>query len=144
MTDEITFEKCKALGKIKELEKSKNWVQKEIAVAENFLDTAKFNFDSERYEAVIVIGYLTIFHLNRALVYSVGKIVKTHICAVLAVKELFKDNKAVMDLLKGIENSLVSRNKIQYDGYDADKEMAEFLLDLGKDYLELVKKIVVK
>lgn len=144
MSAEINFEKCVELQKIKDFKIAKDWVKKEISVAEKFLKTTKFNFDSEQYDMTIISGYLVIFHLNRALVYKKGKVVKTHICAMLAVKKLYKDNMEIFDLLSGLDNALTSRNQIQYDGYDADKEMAEFMLNLANDYFEISKKIIDK
>ena len=142
MSYDIDFKKCKEQGKIKDLDIAKTWVQKEIIVAQNFLKSAQFNFKSKHYDMTIIAGYLVIFHLNRALIYNMGKIIKNHICAILAVKELYKDNVEIIELLSGIDNALISRNQIQYDGYNADKEMADFILCLGKDYLAIVKKLV--
>jgi uncharacterized protein (UPF0332 family) len=143
VSEEMDFEKCFATRKIRDLEVAKDWVCKEIIVAEKFFKATQFNFDSEQYDMTIISGYLVIFHLNRALVYQKGKIVKNHICAMLAVKKLYENNVELSDLLGGLENALTSRNQIQYDGYDADKEMADFMLGLVKDYLAVVKKIIV-
>jgi uncharacterized protein (UPF0332 family) len=142
LSEEIDFEKCVATKKIKDSEIAKEWVNKEIAVAQKFIRTTQFSLNSKQYDLVIISGYLVIFHLNRALVYNKGKIVKTHICAMLAVKELYKNNADISDLLEGLDNALTSRNQIQYDGFDADVEMAEFVFNLAQDYLEIVKKLV--
>ena len=144
MSLDIDFEKCVETQKIRNLEVAKEWVSKEITVAEKFLKATRFNFDSEQYDITIISGYLVIFHLNRALVYKKGKNVKTHICAMLAAKELYKDNIELSELLDGLDNALTSRNQIQYDGYDADKEMADFMLCLAQDYLDIVKKVLVE
>jgi len=133
---------CQSEGFIKDLERAKSWVNKEITVAEKFLKSAKINIVANQYEVTVITGYLVIFHINRALVYNKGKITKKHLCVIVAAKELYKENKDIIEFLSGAENALISRNHIQYDGYDADKEMAVFIVNLAEDYLDFVKELL--
>jgi len=142
MSNKIDLEQCQKKGFVKNSEKAKGWVKKELDVAQRFLESTKFVFKSQQYESTVIMGYLVLFHLNRALVYNKGKIVKTHICVVFAVKELYSNNKDILEMVTGAENALISRNQIQYDGYNANKEMAEFILSLAEDYFGVVKKLL--
>ena len=133
---------CLNKGSIKNLENSKSWVTKELSIAEKFYKSTEFNANAEQWGGAIIAGYLVVFHLTRALVYNKGMVAKGHFCVIAAAKELYPDNKELLEFLSSAENALISRNQIQYDGYDANKEMADFMRSLAKDYLAVVKKVL--
>jgi uncharacterized protein (UPF0332 family) len=137
-----TYKECFDEGKVRKSSEYISWVSKELLVAKNNIKSAENIFKINEYEAVLISAYNAVLHLNKALIYSKGFSVKGHLCIIKTVEELFKDNKEIIEFISSIERSLESRNLIQYEGYSIDKDAAKFMLDLAKDYFELVKKLL--
>jgi|GEM_PF-6629253 len=135
-----TFEECSNKGKVRVSPESKNWVGKEIIISQKNIDSAQKVFKIEEFEATLIMAYNSVLHSNYALVYSKGFVVKGHLCLIKTVEHLFSDVPEIMEFMSVIQRSLETRNLTQYEGYSIDKEQAEFLIDLAKDYLIVVKK----
>jgi uncharacterized protein (UPF0332 family) len=137
-----TFDECSSEGKIKLDASAKKWVAKEIKSAEYALGSAEKIKKIKENEGVMIFAYNSIMHLNRALVFSKGFSVKGHLCLIKAVQKLFSENKELLEFSSSFERALESRNLIQYEGYVASQEQAEFMLSLAQDYLISVKKLL--
>ena len=137
-----TYDECFNEGRVRKSSESTLWVSKEILHAESNLKSAENIFKINEYEATLVFAYNSILHLNRALIFSKGFSVKGHLCIIKTIEELFKENKELTEFISSIERALESRNLIQYEGYSIDKDAAEFMLGLARDYLISVKKLL--
>jgi len=60
----------------------------------------------------------------------------------LALKELYKSNHELIDLLNTFDKIRISRHNIQYGGILIDIEKAEFVYEFTKQFLEETKKII--
>ena len=136
MTD---FDNCLQKGLLKKSEDSKNWVLKELQIAEKFLNSSKKNIEIEEFEMSIIAAYDSLFHSCRALLFKQGIVEKSHYCLIAALKELFKQDNELQAFLKSIDQVRASRHRLQYSGDSAGKKEAEFVLGLAKDFLEFAR-----
>jgi uncharacterized protein (UPF0332 family) len=60
----------------------------------------------------------------------------------LALKELYKNNHELVELLNTFDKIRISRHNIQYGGILIDLEEAKFVHDFAKQFLDKTKKIV--
>lgn len=64
---------------------------------------------------------------------------KSHYCLIQSVKELYKKDKEVLDLMEEFDEIRMSRHEIQYRGVFSDDEEARYVLELNK---KLKKKVL--
>ena len=58
------------------------------------------------------------------------------------MKELYKNNHVLIELLNTFDKIRISRHNIQYGGILIDKEEAMFVYEFAKQFLEKTKKII--
>jgi uncharacterized protein (UPF0332 family) len=137
-----TYGECVSEGKIRKSVESKKWVGREIDSAKQRIKSAERVLKIKEYELSLLSAYNAILNLNRALVFNNGLIVKGHLCLIKTVQKLFVNNKEINELGRSFERALESRNLVQYEGYSVNEDQAEFMLDLAKDYLVEVEKLI--
>jgi uncharacterized protein (UPF0332 family) len=123
----IKFKDCLEKGFIKKSTESMTWIEKEINIAKKYNQSAKTVLKIDENNLASLSAYNSIMHLNRALIFSKGYVSKNHSCLISAINELF-DDKELLELTNSFQNILLRRNNIQYDGLDADDELADFFL----------------
>ena len=135
----MNFKECLEKGLLKKNESSKNWVEKEFSISEKFLKSAEKTLEIEEFEISVIAAYDSLFHSARALLFKQGIAEKSHYCLIEALKELYKNDKALIGFLKSIDQVRVSRHRLQYSGDSAGKQEAEFVKELAKDFLKFSK-----
>ena len=91
---------------------------------------------------VEIATYNSLFHCCRALLFSKGYKERSHYCLIIALKELFKENKKIYEILNSIDKRL-SRHNVQYGGALVDEEEAKFIISLAEEFLSVVKEILL-
>ena len=117
-------------------------VKKSLDIAERFLSSAKKNIEIEELEMSEIASYNSIFHSARSLLFKKEYTERSHICVILALKDLYKNNHKLIELLNTFDKIRISRHNIQYGGILIDKEEAEFVYDFAKEFLNKTKKII--
>ncbi len=138
----MNFKDCIAKGLIRKEKTAHERVSKSIEIAERFFNSSKKNLEIEELEMAEIASYNSIFHSARSLLFKKGYTERSHICVILALKELYKDNHELIDLLNTFDKIRISRHNIQYGGILVDLEEAEFVFDFSKQFLEKTKKIL--
>ena len=90
-----------------------------------------------------IASYNSIFYSSRALLFKSKYTERSHICVIIALKELYKEDDKLIDLLNTFDKIRISRHNIQYGGILVDKEEAEFVYDFAKEFLEKAKNILI-
>jgi uncharacterized protein (UPF0332 family) len=139
----ISFDECLKKDLIKKSTESINWVEKEIQISKKYNNSANNVLKIKENNLAALSAYNSIMHLNRALIFSKGFVSKNHTCLISAINYLFED-KELLNLTNSFQNLLMRRNNIQYDGLDADNELAEFFVSLNNDYLEFIINFLKK
>ena len=117
-------------------------VKKSLEIAERFLLASKKNIEIEELEMAEIAAYNSIFHSARSLLFKKGYIERSHICVILALKELYKNNHQLIELLNTFDKIRISRHNIQYGGILVDIEEARFVFKFAKQFLEETKKLL--
>lgn len=138
----MKFEECQEKGLIFKTKISEKMILESFKKAKVFLDDSKFNLKHERFSASVILGYNSFFALNQTLLFNKGYNEKSHACLSVAVRELYKDNIEIQDVLKSADQLRLMRHKVQYSGYDADIQISDFVVSLVSDYLEIVKELL--
>ena len=138
----MNFKDCLSKGLIRKDKSAPKRVKKSLEIAERFLLSAKKNIGIEELEMAEIASYNSIFHSARSLLFKKEYTERSHICVILALKEFYKDNHELIELLNTFDKIRISRHNIQYGGILIDTEEAEFVYDFAKIFLEKTKKIV--
>ena len=131
---------CLSKGMIRKEKSAPERVKKSLEIAERFLNSSKKNIGIDELEMAEIASYNSIFHSSRALLFNKKYTERSHICVVIALKELYKDDNELLDLLNTFYKIRISRHNIQYGGILIDIVEAEFVYDFAKEFLEKAKK----
>ena len=112
---------------------------REIKISEKFFISAKKNFGIKEHEMTIIAAYNSLFHCCRALLFEKGYTEKNHFCLIVSLQNLYHEDKTLLEFLNSINKVRISRHQVQYRGDMADKEEAEYVLDLTKKFLNYIK-----
>lgn len=139
----MKFRECLKEGLIKKDEKAKERIEESIKIAERFYNSAINNFKIQEYEIVEIAAYNSLFHCCRALLFSKGYKERSHYCLIIALKELFRENKKIYEILNSIDKVRLSRHNVQYGGALVDEEEAKFIISLAEEFISVVKEILL-
>ena len=138
----MNFKDCLSKGLIRKDKSAIGRVKKSLEIAERFLVSAKKNIEIEELEMAEIASYNSIFHSARSLLFKKGYTERSHICVIFALKEFYKNNHELIELLNTFDKIRISRHNIQYGGILIDIEEAEFVYEFVKQFLEETKKII--
>lgn len=135
----MNFEDCIERGSIKQGFNLGYKIDDAIKSAEEFINIADQNYKIEQYKGSHIMAYLSMFHSARALLYSKDYLEHSHIGLVIALKELFKDNKIILVHLNLLNRIRTEREGVQYQGEDVSQGEAELVIINAKDFFKAVK-----
>jgi len=138
----MNFKDCLSKGLIKKDKSATGRVKKSLEIAERFLISSKKNFEIKEFEMSELASYNSIFHSARSLLFNKEYVERSHICVILALKEFYKNNYELIELLNTFDKIRISRHNIQYDGILIDKEEAKFVHDFAKQFLKKTIHII--
>ena len=138
----MNLKDCLSKGLIRKDKSAPQRVNKSLEIAERFLSSAKKNIEIEELEMAEIASYNSIFHSARSLLFKKEYTERSHICVILALKELYKSNHELIELLTTFDKIRISRHNIQYGGELIDIEEAEFVYEFAERFLEKTKKII--
>jgi uncharacterized protein (UPF0332 family) len=138
----MNFKDCLSKGMIRKDKTAPERVEKSLEIAERFLESSKKNIEIQELEMSEIASYNSIFHSSRALLFKKGYIERSHICVIIGLKELYKEDNELLDLMNTFDKIRISRHNIQYGGMLIDKQESEFVYDFAKEFLEKTKNIL--
>ncbi|MCD6227373.1 HEPN domain-containing protein [Candidatus Micrarchaeota archaeon] len=140
----MNFEECVRKNLIKKNSSAKVRVDKSLMTSERFLIASQKNYEIKQLEMTLIAAYNSIFHSARALLFSKGYVERSHYCLFIALKEMYKDDHKMSEILPRIDKIRVSRHNTQYSGEIVLEKEAEFVIETAEDFLTLVKNILKK
>ena len=138
----MNLKDCLSKGLLKKDKSAIERVEKSLEIAERFLSSAKKNIEIEELEMSEIASYNSIFHSARSLLFKKEYIERSHICVIFALKEFYKTNTKLLDLLNTFDKIRISRHNIQYGGILIDLEEAKFVYEFAKKFLKETKKLI--
>ena len=138
----MNFKDCLSKDMIRKDNSAPERVKKSLEIAKRFLDSSKKNIEIEELEMSEIASYNSIFHSSRALLFNKKYTERSHICVIISLKELYKDDDELLDLINTFDKIRISRHNIQYGGILIDMEEADFVYNFAKEFLDKAKKIL--
>jgi uncharacterized protein (UPF0332 family) len=133
---------CLSKGLIKKDKSAPERVKNSLEISERFLSSSMKNIEIDEFEMAEIASYNSIFHSARSLLFKKGYTERSHICVILALKDFYKNNHELIDLLNTFDKIRISRHNIQYGGTLIDVKEADFVYEFAKQFLEKTKKII--
>jgi len=140
----MNFEECLSKGYIKKDSQASERIQSALEISHRFLSSAKKNIDIEEYEMAELASYNATFHAARALLFRKGYIERSHLCVIVALKNLYKTDARLAELLNTFDKIRISRHNVQYGGTLVKKNEAHFVIDFATEFLEQTRKRLQK
>jgi len=138
------FEKCLKSKKIIPASGIQVEVQIEIKEAAEDLKDAWELFKRKRFKYATVMGYYSLFHGARALLYSRGYREKSHHCLKIAIEKLFVDEKTLGPEYLGYFNDAIGlREAADYES-QYSRAGAERAIKGAEEFLTVAKEILKK
>lgn len=138
----MNFKDCLSKGLLRKDSTATERVEKSLEIAKRFLSSSKKNLEIEEFEMSEIASYNSIFHSSRSLLFKKGYTERSHICVIIGLKDLYKNNQELIDLLNTFDKIRISRHNIQYAGTLVNKEDADFVYDFAKNFFIKTKKII--
>lgn len=138
----MKFEECLRRGLIKRDPSTTERVKSSIEIAKRFLKSAERTFEIGDYIMVEIAAYNSVFHSIRALLFVKGYKERSHQCLAIAVRELYRANPRIVELVNIFDRLRISRHNVQYGGALVNEEEAEFVLKFAKEVLETINQML--
>lgn len=140
----MNFSECIEKGLIKKGHNAPTRAGKSLEISEKFLEQAKGNLKMKFYIACELLSYNSSFHCARALLFSRGYVERSHVCLILALKHLYKNDFEIMNLLNILDQLRLSRHNVQYGGSLVSKEKAKTVVSFASNFYSLVNNKLKK
>ena len=136
------YEDCIQKGKIKPFSRGHTLVSREMDTSSSDLESAEKTFADGNYKWATIQVYYAMFHAARALLYSNNMREHSHYCLVIAIKELFVDEKLVpVSLLESLKEAKSLREDADYYNRWSQAGCSRLLAD-AREWVTLARKIV--
>ena len=138
----MNFEECLRKHLIRKDESAIERVEKSLEISSRFLESARKNIEIEEYEMAEIAAYNAIFHAARALLFSKGYVERSHVCLIIALRHLYKNELEFIDYLDTFDKIRLSRHNIQYGGVTTDKKETEYVLNFAREFLDVAMDLL--
>ena len=136
------FQRCIKERRLVKIKPSKEMIQKEIESAEYDLERARNSLDQGDFKWTAIQSYYSMFHASKALVLKKGYREKSHICLVIALKELYvKEDKLNVEMAENLELCMNLRHEADY-GLTYHQESAETAIKYAEVFLNNASKLL--
>lgn len=117
--------------------------KKSLEIAKYKLGRAEKLFSLKIFEEAVTNSYAAMFHSARALLFKDGIKEKSHFALFVYVKEKYSD-KLEKRFINELNSLRLERHEINYglEKIEIEKEEAEDMIKVTKDFIFAVKKII--
>ncbi|MDO8740464.1 MAG: HEPN domain-containing protein [Candidatus Woesearchaeota archaeon] len=114
---------------------------KELNESKYDLNKAEEAFENEDSKWCIVKCYYSMFHAAKAVLFKLGYVEKRHIAILIVLEELNKQGKIESKFITNFKASMTAREDADYH-YSYSKEIAEYELDIAKEFVKEMERIL--
>lgn len=115
-----------------------------VTLAKRFLERARGNKTMRFYDIAFLLAYTSMFHAARALLFLEGYKERSHFALVAVLKERYKDDRELIEMLDILDSYRISRHAIQYSGEFSSEIDATEAINDAERFVSLTEKIVKK
>ena len=136
------FERCVTERHLIKIKPSKEMIQKEISSAKYDLKRSRNSLHEDDFKWAAVQAYYSMFHAAKALVLKKGFREKSHYCLIIALKELYVQERTLSsEMVDNLELCMHLRHDADY-GLVYNKDSAESSISYAKAFLNETIKIL--
>ena len=139
----MNIQNCLEKGYLVESKPDKELSDKELNEAQYDLDKAIKAFEDKDYKWCIVKCYYVMFHAGKSILFKLGYIEKKHIAILIVLEDLSKKGKIENRFVINYKAAMSAREDADYH-YSYSKETAEHDLEICKEFLEMIEKLLKK
>ncbi|MFH0737421.1 MAG: HEPN domain-containing protein [Candidatus Micrarchaeota archaeon] len=140
----IDVEECFAKGMLRKTLPSKEQALMSLGKAASALEDAKANFAEKRFDATIILAYMSLLCASKAVLFNDGVREKSHICIARYLESAHRD---IFDSksIRLFDSFREERHEVQYSAsFRASELQAKEILDFAGAFLEKAEKVVGK
>ena len=118
--------------------------RRSLEVAREKLKHARRAHEHELYDASLVLGYTSMFHAARALLFNDGIVEKSHVCLVEYLRENYARRGRLSEgLVNTLDRLRVDRHEAIY-GLEAsvEKDQAEYALEKSEEFIRIARGLL--
>src|SRR3989344_1919807 len=131
-------------GFLTKTKSDKKQIEGSLQIAQRFIERAEGNVKIGLWDVAFLMSYNSMFHSARALLFRMNLKERSHQAMITGLKELYADNKPIVEFLNTLSSYKTARNAIQYGGgLCLEVDAVEALKD-AKRFLEEADKILSK
>src|SRR3989344_5216597 len=123
-------------------EPDKELSEKELNEARYDLDKTIKAFEDKDYKWCIVKCYYVMFHASKSILFKLGYVEKKHIAILIVLEDLNRKGKIENRFVIDYKAAMSAREDADYH-YFYSKETAKYNLEICKEFLERVKKLLL-
>lgn len=136
------FDDCMKKGLIKISAPIEDEIEKEVSEAEYDLKIAIGSCRSGDSKWATVQSYYSMFHMTRAVLFSMGYKERSHTCLEIFLDKLVGDNQLSIDYAQHFRTARFQREEADYrSGHSMER--SAYVIKLAIDFNRTMKKLVI-
>ncbi len=137
----VDIGECIQNGFLQRIPTDERMVKKELAEADYDLERSEHAFEEGDYKWCIVKSYYAMFHISRAVVFSLGLRERRHFAIGIVLEELHKSGKLESRYVADFSSAMSAREGADYR-YHYPEEIASMLLGTAKEFIGSIRTLV--
>lgn len=137
----MDIRECLRKGYLKKVRPDKKLINKELDESKYDLARANDNLEKGDYKWSIIAGYYSMFHVARALLFSLGYREKRHFAINIILESLVKKGVLEGIYLDYFSSAMEAREGADYS-YKYSKVIAEEIIEYAEKFIYETKKLI--
>jgi uncharacterized protein (UPF0332 family) len=137
----MDIHECFEKGYLRKIKPDKELLAKELKESNDDLKTAGENLENGKHKWSIVVGYYSMFHAARALLFSLGYREKKHFAISVVLEELSKKGLLESKYLNYFSSAMEAREGADYS-YKYSEDKAEEILEYAQKFVAEMENLI--
>lgn len=134
MVTVVDIEECIQAGFLQRIPVDGRMIKTELAEADYDLKRSEHAFEEKDYKWCIMKSYYAMFHISRAVLFSLGLRERRHFTIGIVLEELHKAGKLESRYVADFSSAMSAREGADYH-YHYSEEVASMLLGTAKEFI---------
>lgn len=136
----VDIEECLREGFLQRIPVDGRMIKTELAEADYDLKRSEHAFDEKDFKWCIVKCYYAMFHVSRAVLFSLGLRERRHFAIGIVLEELHKGGKLESRYVADFSSAMSAREGADYH-YQYSEEVASMLLGTAKEFVGRLRSL---
>lgn len=140
----IELKECIEKGLIRKIQPSKSQALASIEKSKRFLEEAKADHKDRRFNSAVIMSYLVLLNVSRAVLFRDGYRERSHACITRYLEERYKST-IPLDVIYLLDHYRETRHELQYETeYMADEKGSIQIIEFAEKFTSLIEDLVKK